>query len=121
MLAFINFGYGKPIMRLSGPTVRISSAERANGDHAYGLVAATSENRDHNSEITTWCSSIDRPALARNAFSKIGYTCVGITSDRAISSSDVPGRSMPSSRGAGSAGEAASGVHSRVTPCLRDK
>src|SRR5439155_23131685 len=53
MLAFISFGYGKPIMRLSSVTVRISSAVRASGNHAYGLPAATALKRAHRSEIRT--------------------------------------------------------------------
>src|SRR5689334_11752242 len=53
MLAFISFGYGKPIMRLSADGVRISSAVLASGDQAYGFLAAVSEKRDHSSE--TFC------------------------------------------------------------------
>ena len=101
MLAFISFGYGKPIMRLSGVTVRISSAVRASGDHAYGLVAATAEKPAHSSDTRRWCSSTVSPLAARSAFSKIGYTCVGITSDAAISTSFVPGFSMPTDAGIG--------------------
>src|SRR5947207_6532507 len=47
MLAFISFGYGNPIMRLSALGVPISSADLASGDQACGFDAATSENRDH--------------------------------------------------------------------------
>src|SRR5437879_2325985 len=53
MLAFISLGYGKPIMRLSGPGVRISSGVRKCGDHAYGFDSATRENRDHSWLIFT--------------------------------------------------------------------
>src|SRR5687768_16904421 len=76
-LEFMYFGYGKPIMRLSGVTVRISSEDRAFGVHACGLRAPTSENAAHSRATFSWCSSTPSPAAARSAFSKIGYTCVG--------------------------------------------
>ena len=52
MFAHMRLGYGKHTMRLSGETDRISSAEYAVRDHAFGLAAATAEKRAHNS--LTW-------------------------------------------------------------------
>ena len=72
MLAHMRFGYGKHTMRLSGATVRISSAEYAVRDHAFGLPAATAENRAHSSLTWHWCSSTLRPAACRSAVSKSG-------------------------------------------------
>ena len=45
MFAHMRFGYGKHTIRLSGETVRISSAEYAVRDHASGLPAATAAKR----------------------------------------------------------------------------
>ena len=45
LLEFMYLGYGSPIMRLAGPGVRISSADLGSWIHAYGLPAATAENR----------------------------------------------------------------------------
>src|SRR4051794_8772589 len=72
LLEFMYFGYGKPIIRLSGPGVRISSGVRLRCNQALGLPAATDEKRDHSSDTRTWCSSTPSPAAARRAVSNIG-------------------------------------------------
>src|SRR5919109_3572039 len=88
-------------MRLSGVGVAISSAGRAVGDHACGLVAATSEKRDHSPAMLRRWSAIDSPAADRRAFSNIGYAWDGTTTPRDCSNSLLPGRSLPSTRGRG--------------------
>ncbi len=99
LLEFIDFVYGKPIIRLRSVGVRISSAVIAVRSHACGLFAATSEKRDHSSLATTCCSSTVRPAAARMAVSNIGYTCTGMAMPRASSASWFIVRSSPMSRG----------------------
>ena len=59
-------------MRLSGVTVRISSAVYGVRDHAFGFSAATAANDAQSSLTCAWCSSIERPAAARSAVSNNG-------------------------------------------------
>ena len=104
LLEFMYFGYGKPIIRLAGDTVRISSADFGSRIHALGLAAATALNLAHSSLILTWCSSTDSPAAARIAVSNIGYTWTGITIPRATSVGWFITSSSPSRRGVAPSG-----------------
>ena len=53
LFEFMSFVYGKPIQRLSGPGVRISSAVYPRWIQACGLVAATALKLAHSSEMAT--------------------------------------------------------------------
>ena len=74
LFEFIDFVYGRPIIRFFGPGVRISSADLASRSQAFGLVSATALNPAHSSLTLTRCSSTPSPAAARTAVSNIGYT-----------------------------------------------
>ena len=98
LFEFMYFGYGRPIIRLFGPGVRISSADSSRCTHAYGLWAATAEKRDHSSETRRWCSSGSSPAAARSAVSNIGYTWTGMMILRASSAGWLITNSAPMTR-----------------------
>ena len=72
MLAHIRLGYGKVTIRLSGVTVRTSSAEYRVRVQAFGFSAATSEKPAQSCEIAIWCSSTERPEAWRSAVSNSG-------------------------------------------------
>ena len=71
-LAFIDFVYGSPTMRLLGEGVTISSAVIGVRTHACGFATATALKSAHSSPITARCSSRPRPAAARTADSNSG-------------------------------------------------
>ena len=59
-------------MRFAGDGVRMSTADIACRDHAFGLAAATSLNRDHISLMSSrWAAGL-LPLAARIAVSNIG-------------------------------------------------
>ncbi len=61
LLEFMTFVYGWLIARLSGEAVTISSADIGSWIQACGLLAATSEKRDHMAPISARWSSWVRP------------------------------------------------------------
>ena len=72
LLEFMHFVYGSPTMRFVGDGVRMSTADLACRDHAFGLAAATSLKCDHISLMTsTWAAGL-LPLAARIAVSNIG-------------------------------------------------
>ncbi|MCZ7525072.1 MAG: hypothetical protein M5U14_00960 [Acidimicrobiia bacterium] len=80
-------------------------------DQAFGFRAATAAKRAHSSATCCWCSSTVRPARALSAVSKSGYTSVGARARCAVSPSEVPGRSSPSTRGHGGSSAVVQGSH----------
>ena len=101
-------------MRFFGPGSMISPGATGSVNHPYGLAAACSENRDQIDAIRVLCSSRVQPADIRIAFSISGYTCTGICTPRADSSSDDAARSTPNCAAGGVSGSW--GVHSVRCP-----
>ena len=87
LFEFMSFGYGKPIIRLYGAGVRISSARVTSRIHAFGLPAATSLNRAHSSETCAPVLVERRAPTARAARSRTSGTPAPASPCRASSSS----------------------------------
>src|ERR1700735_1354009 len=69
-----NLGYGNETIRLFSPMVMMSSAEHESVIQAWGLPAATWENRDHRRPMSCSCSARDRPGSARGGVLDQGRT-----------------------------------------------